>query len=146
MKKISCIQQYVIDSLIKDNKLSIQNLIDATSKVCSEELFNNILSIIINNSNDNSMPAAKEIKANTDNALVRILVCSYKKISTPSKVMAAEILRKYFSMTLSQAKEYIDNSSRVFVPIHQRIRRKYAENLKAELLPYGINIVIIQSP
>lgn len=27
MKKISCIQQYVIDSLIKDNKLSIQNLI-----------------------------------------------------------------------------------------------------------------------
>ena len=146
MKKISCIQQYVIDSLIKDNKLSIQNLIDAMSKVCSEELFNNILSIIINNSNDNSMPVAKEIKANTDNTLVRILVCSYKKISIPSKVTAAEILRKYFSMTLSQAKEYIDNSSRVFVPIHQRIRHKYAENLKAELLPYGINIVIIQSP
>lgn len=148
MKKISCIQQYAIDSLIKDNKLSIQNLIDAMSKVCSEELFNNIISIIISNSNDNSTSTTEEVKANTDNALVRVLIplCSYKKISTPSKVTAAEILRKYFSMTLSQAKEYIDNSSRVFVPIHQRIRRKYAENLKAELLPYGINIVIIQSP
>lgn len=80
MKKISCIQQYVIDSLIKDNKLSIQNLIDAMSKVCSEELFNNIISIIISNSNDNSTSTTEEVKANTDNALVRVLICSYKWI------------------------------------------------------------------
>lgn len=143
MKKISCIQQYVIDSLIKDNKLSIQNLIDAMSKVCSEELFNNIISIIISNSNDNSTPTAKEVKANTDNALVRVLICSYKKISVHSKTLAIKILRKYFSMTLSQAAEYINNSSGVFVPIHQCIRREYAEDLKAKLLPYGIDIVII---
>lgn len=143
MKKISCIQQYVIDSLIKDNKLSIQNLIDAMSKVCSEELFNNIISIIISSSNGNSTLAAKEVKANTDNALVRVLICSYKKIDTPNKILAIKILRRYLSMTISQAKEYIDSSSKVFVPIPQCIRREYAKNLKAELLPYGINIVII---
>lgn len=94
MKKISCIQQYVIDSLIKDNKLSIQNLIDAMSKVCSEELFNNIISIIISSSNGNSTLAAKEVKANTDNALVRVLICSYKKIDTPNKILTIKILRR----------------------------------------------------
>ncbi len=47
MKKITCIQQYVIDRLIGDEKISIGNLIDAMSKVCSEEQFNNILSILI---------------------------------------------------------------------------------------------------
>lgn len=46
MKKITCIQQYVIDRLIDDEKISIGNLIDAMSKVCSEEQFNNILSIL----------------------------------------------------------------------------------------------------
>ena len=47
MKKITCIQRYVIDKLIDDEKISIDNLIDAMSKVCSEEQFNNILSILI---------------------------------------------------------------------------------------------------
>lgn len=50
MKKIDCIQQYVIDRLTKENKLSINSLIDATSKVCSHELFNNILAILIESS------------------------------------------------------------------------------------------------
>ena len=47
MKKIDCIQRYVIDKLIDDEKLSIGSLIDATSKVCSKEQFDNILSILI---------------------------------------------------------------------------------------------------
>lgn len=36
MKKITCIQQYVIDKLIDDEKLSTNSLLDATSKVCSK--------------------------------------------------------------------------------------------------------------
>lgn len=48
MKKITCIQQYVIDKLIDDEKLSTGSLIDATSKVCSKEQFDNILSIQCN--------------------------------------------------------------------------------------------------
>lgn len=47
MKKITCIQQYVIDNLIEDEILSTDSLLGAVSKVCSEEQFNNILSILI---------------------------------------------------------------------------------------------------
>lgn len=47
MKKITCIQNYVIDKLIEDEILSTNSLLDAVSKVCSEEQFNNILSILI---------------------------------------------------------------------------------------------------
>lgn len=47
MKKITCIQQYVIDNLIEDKILSSNNLLDAVSKVCSKEQFDNILSILI---------------------------------------------------------------------------------------------------
>lgn len=50
MKKIICIQNYVIDKLIEDEKLSTNSLLDAVSKVCSEEQFNNILSILIETS------------------------------------------------------------------------------------------------
>lgn len=47
MKKITCIQQYVIDNLIEDEILSTNSLLSAVSKVCSEEQFNNILAILI---------------------------------------------------------------------------------------------------
>ena len=47
MKKITCIQNYVIDKPMVDQKLSTNGLLDAVSKVCSEEQFNNILSILI---------------------------------------------------------------------------------------------------
>lgn len=47
MKKITCIQQYVIDNLIEDKILTSNSLLDAVSKVCSEEQLNNILSILI---------------------------------------------------------------------------------------------------
>lgn len=47
MKKITCIQQYVIDNLIEDKILSSNSLLDAVSKVCSKEQFDNILSILI---------------------------------------------------------------------------------------------------
>lgn len=47
MKKITCIQRYVLDNLIEDEILSTNSLLGAVSKVCSEEQFNNILSILI---------------------------------------------------------------------------------------------------
>lgn len=45
MKKITCIQQYVIDNLIEDEILSTNSLLSAVSKVCSEEQFNSILAM-----------------------------------------------------------------------------------------------------
>ena len=47
MKKIACIQQYVVDNLIEDEILSTNSLLGAVSKVCSKEQFDNILSILI---------------------------------------------------------------------------------------------------
>ena len=47
MKKITCIQQYVIDNLIEDKILTSNSLLDAVSIVCSKEQFDNILSILI---------------------------------------------------------------------------------------------------
>lgn len=56
MKKITCIQQYVLDNLIEDEILSTNSLLGAVSKVCSEEQFNNILSILI----ETPIPCTKE--------------------------------------------------------------------------------------
>lgn len=47
MKKITCIQRYVIDNLIEDKILTSNSLLDAVSKVCSKEQFDNILSVLI---------------------------------------------------------------------------------------------------
>ena len=47
MNEISCIQQYVIDNLINDKRLSVENLIDAIVKTCSTEQFDNILTVLI---------------------------------------------------------------------------------------------------
>lgn len=47
MKETTCIQQYVIDNLINDKRLSIENLIEAVIRTCSTEQFDNILSILI---------------------------------------------------------------------------------------------------
>lgn len=44
MEKISTIQSFVIRTLIRDERLDMNNLITAVSKVCSEEQFNNIQS------------------------------------------------------------------------------------------------------
>ena len=56
MKKITCIQQYVIDNLIEDKILTSNSLLDAVSKVCSKEQFDNILSILI----ETSIPCTNE--------------------------------------------------------------------------------------
>lgn len=37
MKEITCIQQYVIDNLINNKRLSIENLIEAVTKTCSTD-------------------------------------------------------------------------------------------------------------
>jgi hypothetical protein len=67
MKEITCIQQYVIDNLINDKRLSIENLIDAVIKTCSTEQFDNILSILIRTpipctNKENSEDNAKFVK------------------------------------------------------------------------------------
>lgn len=67
MKKITCIQRYVIDNLIKDEILSTNSLLDAVSKVCSKEQFDNILSVLI----ETSIPCTNMPELESKISLVR---------------------------------------------------------------------------
>lgn len=96
MKKITCIQNYVIDKLIEDEKLSTNSLLDAVSKVCSEEQFNNILSILI----ETPIPCTdvpklehKEDSGNKTN-LVRMSMFIPEKTNTSAKLDIIKILKK----------------------------------------------------
>lgn len=77
MKKITCIQQYVIDNLIEDEKLSTNSLLDAVSKVCSEEQFNNILAILI----ETPIPCTNISKLEHKENLARISIFIPEKLA-----------------------------------------------------------------
>lgn len=76
MKKITCIQQYVIDNLIEDEILSTNSLLSAVSKVCSEEQFNNILSILI----ETPIPCTNISKLEHKENLARICRQLHRKV------------------------------------------------------------------
>lgn len=107
MKEITCIQQYVIDNLIKNKTLSIENLIDVIVKTCSTEQFNNILSILIKEHASctnkdkvnfkimqyNNLPYTNTIMfrqlnmdlQNTKSSVASIFICEYRYTSCTHK-------------------------------------------------------------
>lgn len=105
MKKITCIQQYVIDNLIEDEILSTNSLLSAVSKVCSEEQFNNVLSILI----ETPIPCTNISKLEHKENLARISIFIPEKTSTDAKIKIIKILQKQFNFSLSQTKEYVDS-------------------------------------
>lgn len=96
MKKITCIQNYVIDKLIEDEKLSKNSLLDAVSKVCSEEQFNNILSILIETPIPCTDAPKLEHKEDSENKtnLVRMSMFIPEKTNTSAKLDIIKILKK----------------------------------------------------
>jgi ribosomal protein L7/L12 len=111
MKKITCIQQYVIDNLIEDEILSTNSLLSAVSKVCSEEQFNNILSILIETPipcTDIPKLERKEDSGNKTN-LVRMSMFIPEETNTSAKLDIIKILKNQFGLSLKQTKEYVDN-------------------------------------
>ena len=107
MKKITCIQQYVIDRLIDDEKISIGNLIDAMSKVCSEEQFNNILAILIETPISSTNIPKLEYKEDLEKVGMSMFISS--KVSSDTKMRIMEILKDQFSLGVTQTKEYVDS-------------------------------------
>ena len=105
MKKITCIQQYVIDNLIEDEKLSTNSLLDAISKVCSKEQFDNMLSILI----ETPIPCTNISKLEHKENLARISIFIPEKTSTDAKIKIIKILQKQFNFSLNQTKEYVDS-------------------------------------
>lgn len=142
MKKITCIQQYVIDNLIEDEILSTNSLLGAVSKVCSEEQFNNILSILIETPipcTDVPKLERKEDSGNKTN-LVRMSMFIPEKTSTETKIKIIKILQKQFNFSLSQTKEYVDSCIGKYSILPNTILQTEVDEVTKKLEPYSVII------
>lgn len=139
MKKITCIQQYVIDNLIEDEKLSTNGLLDAVSKVCSEEQFNNILSILI----ETPIPCTNISKLEHKENLARISIFIPEKTSTDAKIKIIKILQKQFNFSLNQTKEYVDSCIGKFNILPKTIMQTEIDEITKKLEPYNVTISIL---
>lgn len=142
MKKITCIQQYVIDSLIEDEILSINNLLSAVSKVCSEEQFNNILSILIETPipcTDAPKLEHKEGSGNKTN-LVRMGMFIPEETNTLTKLNIIKILQKQFNFNLSQTREYVESCIGKYSILPSAILQTEVDEVTKKLEPYSVII------
>lgn len=142
MKKITCIQQYVIDNLIEDEILSTNSLLSAVSKVCSEEQFNSILAILI----ETPIPCTdvpklehKEDSGNKTN-LVRMSMFIPEKTNTSAKLDIIKILKKQFNFSLNQTKEYVDSCIGKYSILPSAILQTEVDEVTKKLEPYSVII------
>jgi ribosomal protein L7/L12 len=142
MKKITCIQQYVIDNLIEDEILSTNSLLSAVSKVCSEEQFNNILSILIETPipcTDIPKLERKEDSGNKTN-LVRMSMFVPEEVSGSNKIDIIKILKNQFNLSLNQTKEYVDNCIGKFNILPRTVTQEDIDIIVKKLEPYNVFI------
>lgn len=142
MKKITCIQNYVIDKLIEDEKLSTNSLLDAVSKVCSEEQFNSILAILIETPipcTDVPKLERKEDSGNKTN-LVRMSMFIPEKTNTSAKLDIIKILKKQFNFSLNQTKEYVDSCIGKYSILPSAILQTEVDEVTKKLEPYSVII------
>ena len=142
MKKITCIQQYVIDNLIEDEILSTNSLLGAVSKVCSEEQFNNILSILIETPilcTDVPKLERKEDSGNKTN-LVRMSMFIPEETNTSAKLGIIKILKEQFNFSLTQTKEYVDSCIGKFNILPRAVTQEDIDIIVKKLEPYNVFI------
>lgn len=142
MKKITCIQQYVIDNLIEDEILSTNSLLGAVSKVCSEEQFNSILAILIETPipcTDVPKLERKEDSGNKTN-LVRMSMFIPEKTNTSAKLDIIKILKKQFNFSLNQTKEYVDSCIGKYSILPSAILQTEVDEVTKKLEPYSVII------
>lgn len=136
MKKITCIQNYVIDKLIEDEKLSTNSLLDAVSKVCSEEQFNNILSILI----ETPIPCTNISKLEHKENLARISIFIPGKTSIETKIKIIKILQKQFNFSLNQTKEYVDSCVGKYNILPRNVTQAEIDEIIEKLEPYNVTV------
>lgn len=142
MKKITCIQQYVIDKLIDDEKLSTGSLIDATSKVCSKEQFNNILSILIETPIPCTDVPKLERKEDSENKtnLVRMSMFIPEETNIAAKLDIIKILKEQFGFGIKQTKEYVDSCIGKYNILPRNVMRAEIDEVTEKLEPYNVII------
>lgn len=136
MKKITCIQQYVIDNLIEDKILTSNSLLNAVSKVCSKEQFDNILSILI----ETPIPCTNEEDLEGKIDSLRMSMFIPEKTSTKAKIEIIKILKEQFNFSLNQTKEYVDSCIGKSNILPKAITRTKIDEIAKKLKPYGIII------
>lgn len=134
MKKITCIQQYVIDNLIEDKILTSNSLLDAVSKVCSEEQLNNILSILI----ETPIPCTDIPKLERKEDSVRISMFIPEETNTSAKLDIIKILKKQFNFSLNQTKEYVDSCIGKYSTLPNIILQTEVDEVTKKLEPYNV--------
>lgn len=139
MKKITCIQNYVIDKLIEDEKLSTNSLLDAVSKVCSKEQFDNMLSILI----ETPIPCTNISKLEHKEDLARISIFIPEKTSTDARIEIIKILQKQFNFSLKQTKEYVDSCIGKFNILPKTIMQTEIDEITKKLEPYNVTISML---
>lgn len=134
MKKITCIQNYVIDKLIEDEKLSTNSLLNAVSKVCSEEQFNNILSILI----EAPIPCTNMPELESKISLVRMSMFVPKEASGSTKLEIIKILKNQFGLSLKQTKEYVDSCIGKYNIFPEIVAQEDVNTIAEKLEPYNV--------
>lgn len=143
MKKITCIQQYVIDKLIDDEKLSTGNLIDAMSKVCSKEQFDNILSILI----ETSVPCTNmpELEYKEDLEKVGMSMFISSKVSSDTKMQIMKILKDQFSLGIKQTKEQVDSCIGRYNILPKAVKQEEINKFISRLGPNDSDIISVST-
>lgn len=134
MKKITCTQNYVIDKLIEDEKLSTNSLLNAVSKVCSEEQFNNILSILI----EAPIPCTNMPELESKISLVRMSMFVPKEASGSTKLEIIKILKNQFGLSLKQTKEYVDSCIGKYNIFPEIVAQEDVNTIAEKLEPYNV--------
>ena len=134
MKKITCIQQYVIDNLIEDEKLSTNGLLDAVSKVCSEEQFNNILSILI----ETPVPCTNMPELESRASSVKMSIFIPEETNNETKMRIMKILMNQFDLSLKQTKEYVNSCIGKFNILPKTIMQTEIDEITKKLEPYNV--------
>ena len=136
MKKITCIQQYVIDKLIDDEKLSTGNLIDAMSKVCSKEQFDSILSILIET-------PKLEYKEDLEKVGMSMFISS--KVSSDTKMRIMKILKDQFSLGIKQTEEYVDSCIGRYNILPKAVKQEEINKFISRLGPNDSDIISVST-
>ena len=136
MKEITYIQQYVIDNLLKDGNLSINSIIDATSKVCSKEQFDTILSILIKTTTPYTIKVEKE-----NTFKVNMYIPESAMIDDRFKIL--KVIKKLFGFGLKEAKDYVDSCIGSYQILPRTITQEEVDVLIKALEPYNVSISVI---
>lgn len=143
MKKITCIQRYVIDKLIDDEKLSTGNLIDAMSKVCSKEQFDNILSILIETPISSTNIPKLEYKEDLEKVGMSMFISS--KVSSDTKMRIMKILKDQFSLGIKQTKEYVDSCTGRYNILPKAVKQEEIDKFISKLEPNDSDIISVST-